>query len=95
MNKGKKRTGKIANVKEHEGDKIGERRNTNTNQKRTNTNDDVVSGTSDQIAWVCLSPNYLPGKVADNLNTTCSSTKDAVNLLITESYGIDPREVFL
>jgi len=50
MNKGKKRTGKIANVKEHEGDKIGERSNTNTNQKRTNTNDDVVSGTSDQIA---------------------------------------------
>ena len=35
MNKGKKRTDKIANAKEHEGFKIGERRN--TNQMRTNT----------------------------------------------------------
>jgi len=37
----------------------------------------------------------LPGKVAENLNSACSSTKDTVNLLIIESKGIGPREVFL
>jgi len=54
MNKGKKRTDKITNIEEREGDKIGNK--SNIKEKRTRTKDDLVSGTSDQIALVCFSP---------------------------------------